>query len=293
MHQGPRGRVSASQSSACDSDGRQHGGHECGGVGSCFWLRLPLQAVESEASRRGRADPRLSQLFGRRPRAPGRGRADQSMIAEHMVTNFDYSVEIASNRLYALEAVSERPFDVLMDVSMPEMDGVGDAAHSSARDEIAKIPIVGVTAYAMEEDRARFVAAGMDAFVTKPLERDALHAAMAAMLAPTVPDEEDSMTIADESQPPSDIVDGTVLEESRGPSAPSRWRSCSASSTRTSAVRPSVRQRVRRRAMQMSSQRSTRNQTVRQPRSRPCGHRQGHGAVRALRRRRRRPCAAR
>ena len=187
------------------------------GVGSCFWLRLPLQAVESESARQGRSHlVPLSQVFGRRPRVLlAEDVPTNQMIAEHMVTNFDCSVEIAANGLFALEAVSERPFDiVLMDVSMPEMDGVEATRRIRARsDHVAKIPIVGVTAYAMEEDRARFVAAGMDAFVAKPLERDALHAAMAAMLAPSGPDKEDTMTTADEPQASSEIVDSSVLEE--------------------------------------------------------------------------------
>jgi len=187
------------------------------GVGSCFWLRLPLLAVEPEATRQGRRElVPLSQLFGRRPRVLlAEDVPTNQMIAEHMVTNFDCSVEIAANGLDALEAVSERPFDiVLMDVSMPEMDGLEATRRIRARsDHVSKIPIVGVTAYAMEEDRARFVAAGMDAFVAKPLERDALHAAMAEMLAPNVLDEEDTMTTADEPEVPADIVDGSVLEE--------------------------------------------------------------------------------
>ena len=136
---------------------------------------------------------------------------------------------------------------------MPEMDGVEATRRIRARsDHVAKIPIVGVTAYAMEEDRARFVAAGMDAFVAKPLERDALHAAMAAMLAPSGPDKEDTMTTADEPQASSEIVDSSVLEEFAKALGAEQMDELLDKLDEDLGVHPSVHPPARRRAMRMS-----------------------------------------
>jgi signal transduction histidine kinase/CheY-like chemotaxis protein len=157
------------------------------GVGSCFWLRLPLRVVEGDLKRQdARKQPPLSDLLGRRPRVLlAEDVPTNQMIAEHLVSGFDCAVEVAANGLEVLDALAERPFDiVLMDVSMPEMDGLEATRRLRALDgAVASIPVIGVTAYAMSEDTARFVEAGMDDCVSKPLSRKALYRAMAASLA--------------------------------------------------------------------------------------------------------------
>ena len=70
---------------------------------------------------------------------------------------------------------------ILMDGQMPVMDGleaartIRDAEEQSA---IARVPIIAVTANAMKGDRERFLAAGMDDYITKPLKRKALEEAI-------------------------------------------------------------------------------------------------------------------
>jgi PAS domain S-box-containing protein len=190
------------------------------GEGSCFWLRLPLTPNEAPVARETRRELQpLSELLGRRPRILlAEDVPTNQLIAEHMVRNFDCAVEIASNGLEALEALSERPFDlVLMDISMPEMDGLAATRLIRARgDDLARIPIIGVTAYAMSEDTMRFVAAGMDSCVAKPLERGELHAAMSALLAPGT----DLAAPASAADTP--IVDAAVLDDLRQHLAPAQ-----------------------------------------------------------------------
>ena len=157
------------------------------GVGSCFWLRLPLTVVESDLPQEAARElAPLSELLGRRPRVLlAEDVPTNQMIAEHLVSGFDCAVEVAANGLEVLDALGERPFDlVLMDVSMPEMDGLEATRRIRGLEgPIAAIPVIGVTAYAMSEDRQRVLDAGMDDCVTKPLARDVLHGAMAAALA--------------------------------------------------------------------------------------------------------------
>ena len=80
----------------------------------------------------------------------------------------------------------EGEFDlVIMDVQMPALDGLqaavlirGDARLGAK----ARIPIIAMTAYAMSGDREKFIAAGMDGYVAKPLDRKTLCEAIASVL---------------------------------------------------------------------------------------------------------------
>ncbi len=75
---------------------------------------------------------------------------------------------------------------VLMDMQMPECDGLSAATMIRAREDASRrVPIVALTANAFAEDRAAAIAAGMDAFLTKPLDRDRLSEAIAAHVRPS------------------------------------------------------------------------------------------------------------
>jgi two-component system, cell cycle response regulator DivK len=66
-------------------------------------------------------------------------------------------------------ARSRRPDLVLMDVQLPGMDGLQALARLRAEPDAGGIPIVALTAFAMKDDRERFLAAGFDAYIEKPL----------------------------------------------------------------------------------------------------------------------------
>jgi CheY-like chemotaxis protein/HPt (histidine-containing phosphotransfer) domain-containing protein len=83
-----------------------------------------------------------------------------------------HTVQIASNGREAIELIQQQDFDlVLMDVQMPIVDGFQATAAIRALDDPAKakLPIVAMTAHAMTQDRQRCLAAGMDAYLTKPI----------------------------------------------------------------------------------------------------------------------------
>ncbi len=83
-----------------------------------------------------------------------------------------HAVEIASNGREALDLFQQQDFDlVLMDVQMPVVDGFQTTAAIRALPDPAKarVPIVAMTAHAMAGDRQRCLAAGMDAYLTKPI----------------------------------------------------------------------------------------------------------------------------
>jgi PAS domain S-box-containing protein len=98
------------------------------------------------------------------------------MVATAMLAKIVGSIETAVNGYQAVEAMRAKDYDlILMDVSMPEMDGL-EATRLIRTMPGAKgrIPIVAMTAHAMEADRQRCFEAGMDDYVTKPIDRNRL-----------------------------------------------------------------------------------------------------------------------
>lgn len=84
----------------------------------------------------------------------------------------------------AVETLETQTFDiVLMDLHMPEMDGVQATLAIREREQTTgrRLPIIAFTACAMPEDRQRCLAAGMDGYLVKPLRQQDLHAALEAV----------------------------------------------------------------------------------------------------------------
>ena len=98
-------------------------------------------------------------------------------LAVRLLERAGHTVVVAENGKQAVAAMSREAFDaVLMDVQMPEMDGL-EATEVIRRGEQATgghVPIIAMTAHAMKGDRERCLDAGMDGYLTKPLQIEAL-----------------------------------------------------------------------------------------------------------------------
>jgi CheY-like chemotaxis protein len=112
-----------------------------------------------------------------------------ALLARALLTRLGYRPTIATSGAAAVEAwLSAReagePYGlVLMDVHMPGSDGIEATRRiREAEAEGTRTPIVALTANALEEDRAACIAAGMDGFLTKPLDRARLATALEAAL---------------------------------------------------------------------------------------------------------------
>ena len=94
----------------------------------------------------------------------------------HVLEPLGAKLEIARNGREALEALnSGREVDlVLMDIMMPEMDGLTAIAHIRRDERFAHLPIVALTAKAMAQDRMRCLEAGADDYISKPIDVDKL-----------------------------------------------------------------------------------------------------------------------
>ena len=101
-------------------------------------------------------------------------------LALRLLAQMGYRADVAANGLEALEALERQAYDVvLMDVQMPEMDGLEASRQINARWDQARRPrIIAMTANAMQGDRERCIAAGMDDYVSKPVRVDELVGAL-------------------------------------------------------------------------------------------------------------------
>ncbi len=94
-------------------------------------------------------------------------------VVEKLLIKMGHTVTIVSNGINAVRAIQENNFDmILMDGSMPEMDGF--EATKTIRATGNTIPIIAVTAHAMHGDRQDFIDAGMNDYVSKPINADIL-----------------------------------------------------------------------------------------------------------------------
>ena len=100
-----------------------------------------------------------------------------------LLCSMGHSVDVVENGLQAIRAVCSQPYDVvLMDINMPEMDGVTATKCIRELDgERARIPIIAVTANAMKGDREKFINSGMDDYVPKPIDKMELYQAIASL----------------------------------------------------------------------------------------------------------------
>ncbi len=151
------------------------------GVGSKFWFEVALQRGQPHAIEKEDEDklPETSAIEGANILVAEDILTNQ-LIVTAMLERMGCEVDVVADGAEAIRNISQRSYDaVLMDVSMPEMDGLEATRLIRARgDERASTAIIGVTAYAFEEDREKALRAGMNALIPKPISRTALYHAI-------------------------------------------------------------------------------------------------------------------
>ncbi|MPY69859.1 MAG: response regulator [Alphaproteobacteria bacterium] len=152
------------------------------GVGSTFWFTVPLvqddggavpeKAAEAASAARAPA-PRMRLLLAE-------DNAVNQVYIATLLRKAGHSVDIVEDGAAAVEAVERNGYDaVLMDVHMPNMDGIAaTAAIRRLAGDRSGIPVIALTANAMRGDRERYLDSGMTDYVSKPIQVGELAAAL-------------------------------------------------------------------------------------------------------------------
>lgn len=168
------------------------------GAGTCFWFWLPFTeapalapapvatatAVNRAPSADGvsvtppSADPDLPTLLGGKLLLVDDNVVNQK-LASAMLTRLKLTFDVASNGQEAVDMSAAHAYSfVLMDMEMPVLDGVSATQAIRAREQAngttRPLPIIAMTANALQEDRDRCMAAGMDGYIAKPVNLRAL-----------------------------------------------------------------------------------------------------------------------
>lgn len=106
----------------------------------------------------------------------------REMIAAYLTIS-GFSVHTAADGVQALLMVhTTQPALIVMDMGLPKLSGWQTTQRLRARQETAQIPIIALTAYALDDDRQRALSAGCDAFETKPIDFTSLIATINTLL---------------------------------------------------------------------------------------------------------------
>jgi two-component system, sensor histidine kinase and response regulator len=168
------------------SGGQRGDGARCAEMGIASYLIKPVQQsdlLDSLCKVLGSriATPGLAQLITgqtlREDRVPLRvllaeDNPVNQRVAARLLEKWGHVVVLAENGVRAIEELERQRFDlILMDVQMPVMDGMEATAKIRQKEKItgAHVPIIAMTAHAMEGDRQRFLESGMDGYISKPV----------------------------------------------------------------------------------------------------------------------------
>ena len=128
-----------------------------------------------------------------------------AMLARTVLTQAGHYADCVGNGREVLEALENRPYDiVLMDMQMPILDGLSTSKRiRGLKGDIARIPIIALTANAMSDDRDRCLAAGMNDYISKPFYPEDLLRKILTWSAPETPAATNGVCHAEAATAPS------------------------------------------------------------------------------------------
>jgi uracil-DNA glycosylase family 4 len=143
------------------------------GLGSTFWFTFKAYKANNGQTIDSEDKPNIIREFvGEKPKILLVDDNDiNRMVATEILRKSGCEVLTADSGLSALHLVKEHEFDlVFMDIQMPEMDGVEATKLIKKLGLNVTPPIIAMTAYSMEEDKAKFISQGMDDYLAKPIQ---------------------------------------------------------------------------------------------------------------------------
>lgn len=146
------------------------------GVGSSFTIELPYKITNDHVVKTELKKTSLN-LTNMKTESRILIAEDNPMnqrLIKHLMKNWNFNFDLVFNGKQALEALRKQHYDlVLMDIQMPEMDGYTSTSH--IRSELrSRIPIIAMTAHAMEGEREKCLKAGMNDYCSKPINEERL-----------------------------------------------------------------------------------------------------------------------
>jgi PAS domain S-box-containing protein len=119
-------------------------------------------------------------------------------VVQQLLAHLGYRADVVASGVEVLDALERQNYDVvLMDVQMPEMDGLEATRRLRARFPEGSPRVIAMTANAMPGDREKCLAAGMDAYISKPVELDDIRAVLLRVAAPPGAEEQESTDVID------------------------------------------------------------------------------------------------
>jgi CheY-like chemotaxis protein len=150
-------------------------------VGSCFWFTAwlrkgPSFVPDTQEASTGELVRQLLQTHGGKSVLLAEDDAFNREIGKILLEDVCLEVDLAEDGLQAVAMARERSYAlILMDMQMPYLDGLDATRQIRKLPASAHMPIVAMTANAFSEDRAQCLDAGMDDFITKPVEPRVLY----------------------------------------------------------------------------------------------------------------------
>ncbi len=190
------------------------------GAGSKFTVTFPMKVVSQQAAadrrigtneRRSAGDETAP--FGARILVVEDNPVNQKIVAS-ILRKRGYEVDLAVNGQQGLECLERQHYDlVLMDVQMPVLDGLEAARAARRRPEFARLPIVAMTAHAMQGDRERCLRAGMDGYIAKPVNPAHLFDVIGGFLngRRRESEEGEAESVSGDAPPPIDLEEASRL----------------------------------------------------------------------------------
>ena len=187
------------------------------GEGSIFWFTIRCRVQAAAFTSPEALAPAPTPLVGARPGPAARvllvdDNAINQKVAARLLAKLNCEVDIASDGYEAITRATAPGAAyqlILMDIQMPGLDGIAATRAIKSQMGLASPPIVAMTAYSMPDDAARFVEAGLDDYLAKPVKHQQLAQTLARWITTAAP----TVEIAPAPEPEPEIVDPEVLKQ--------------------------------------------------------------------------------
>ncbi len=154
------------------------------GKGSTFTIKIPTEIAKPEEISAGTAPHKTNEVITNRSSKTGpykilvaEDNPVNCLVLEQLLEQFGAEITTSPNGKTALNELDKQNFDLIfMDIQMPVMDGITATKIIKSNKQHAQIPIIALTASSMDGDRERFLADGMDGYISKPVMVDDLEA---------------------------------------------------------------------------------------------------------------------